>query len=248
MAEKGEIWYLKLGKRTYRDEKLRGIMKETKSSDFFVIWIAFLCLAICEKRDGSLYISSKKPYTPELLANEIGFPLPRVEEAIRIFEEYDLITIRDGVIWLNKWDKYQSVKTDEEYKKKKADYMKNWRDGKVGNKNKPKAQAPPEPDTGSEWYAPGEAQEIQREQSELLDLAEEIRLVENDRDRRKLIELYADYGREVLRYALNEAADHKAISFAYVTKVCKDYGKEKPKAKDDPSNEYYRDERIEDWN
>ena len=250
MAEKGGVWYLKLGSRTYRDEKLKAIREETGSTDFFEIWIAFLCLAVCEKRDGSLYISDKKPYTPRLLANEIGFSQERMEEAIKIFQEYDMITVKKGVIWLNNWNKYQNVKTAEEYKAKDAERSKKYRDKKKAEKLAAQAQSPHESvdDTGSEWYAPGEAQQIQQDHNELLDLAEDIRLTASERDRTRLIDLYTRYGKEVLVYAMNQAADHKKVSLAYVEAVCRDYGKPKPDKKTEEKDEYYRDESIEDWN
>jgi predicted phage replisome organizer len=243
------VKWVKLYTSILNDDELLEIQMMPDGPTIWMLWIKLLVLAGTLNTGGVLMLKGGMPYTEKLLAEKFHIPRNMVHTGLSVLQRYKLLDEVNGCLAIGNWKRYQAEERLEKIREKDKERKRKSREEQKRIQAAEAHELPdPEPDTGSEWYAPGEAQEIQREQSELLDLAEEIRLAENDRDRRKLIELYADYGGEVLRYALNEAADHKAISFAYVTKVCKDYGKEKPKAKDDPSNEYYRDERIEDWN
>ena len=270
MAEKGGVWFLKLGKRTYRDEKLKAIREETGSTDFFQIWIAFLCLAVCEKRDGSLYISEKKHYTPKMLAVEIGFEQARIEEAIRLFQEYDMITVKHGVIWLNNWDKYQSIKTAEEYQEKNAERQRRYQEKKKAQKEaedrkkqeevQPSAPALPEPkpekpkqdDPYSLELEPDEAQaqqmKINSERSSLCDLAESIGLPKTQFTWGQIDKLYELYGYEKTEAAITEAGRQGVAKFSYIEGILRNEGKPKKQKKDEDDVIVIRDESIEDWN
>lgn len=270
MAEKGGVWFLKLGKRTYRDEKLKAIREETGSTDFFQIWIAFLCLAVCEKRDGSLYLSSRKHYTPRLLAGEIGFPQERIEEAIKIFQEYDMITVRHGVIWLNNWDKYQSIQTADEYKEKNAERQKRYQERRKAQKEaeeqkkletvqpsapslqEPKPEAPKLNDPYSFELDADEAhaqqEKINREKSYLCDLAEGIGLPKTQFTWGQIDKLYERYGYEKTEAAITEAARQGVVKFAYIEGILRNEGKPKKKKDEEEEIETVRNpHRGEDW-
>ena len=61
-----------------------------------------------------------------------------------------------------------------------------------------------------------EAQQIAREQSEILDAAEDAGFQKNNATREKLIALYADYGKEMLLQGISACVDQSKITIAYL--------------------------------
>lgn len=55
------------------------------------------------------YISRRIPFTEDSLADEIGVSPDLISTALRTFEEYGMLSVKDGVISLSNWEVYQSA-------------------------------------------------------------------------------------------------------------------------------------------
>lgn len=64
-----------------------------------------------------------------------------------------------------------------------------------------------------------EAFAIAADHQEILDAAERVGLASNDRERDKILELYAKHGKPALLMALDQQAEHKGRSIAYLRQI-----------------------------
>lgn len=106
-----EAEWIKLYLKTFRTSRKISAIERMKNGDtMIVIWFKLLCLAGEINDDGAVYITSKKPFDPVSLADELRKPRAIVDAAIKTFEEHDML-IRDdaGFIQIMNWEKYQNV-------------------------------------------------------------------------------------------------------------------------------------------
>lgn len=80
-----------------------------------------------------------------------------------------------------------------------------------------------------------EAEKIAREQSEVLDAALRAGMGTTDGERDKLIDLYAQYGKEAMLTAFDACIEHSAKSLAYLRKVLEGGARSIPQQKQDTS-------------
>lgn len=78
-----------------------------------------------------------------------------------------------------------------------------------------------------EWVSDDDAWKLQREQDEILTAAENAGFGKYDLVRGKLLSLFAEYGREKMLYAIEEAATHGAANLAYLSAVLSGKGGKK---------------------
>lgn len=85
-----------------------------------------------------------------------------------------------------------------------------------------------------------DALRIAEEHGEIFDAAERAGFADTDGERAKLIDLYAQHGREALLSALDDCLEHKAKSLAYLRKVLEN----KTKALEAPSTKFAANEWL----
>ena len=91
-----------------------------------LIWLQLMCLAGSVNDYGRVYLTEEIPYTEQMLATAFGEPLPTVQMALKIFEQFNMIEVVDDIIYISFWEKYQSVdgmeKVREQTRKRVASY------------------------------------------------------------------------------------------------------------------------------
>jgi predicted phage replisome organizer len=115
----GEVEWIKLYLRTFRESRKIGAIENMKNGDTLVlIWIKLLCLAGEINDGGAVYITEGKPYNVDMLAVDLKKPRAIVETALRVFAEYGMILRDDaGFIQVLNWEKYQSADRLDEIRK-----------------------------------------------------------------------------------------------------------------------------------
>ena len=134
----GEVEWIKLYLRTFRESRKIGAIENMKNGDTLVlIWIKLLCLAGEINDGGAVYITEGKPYDVDMLAVELKKPRSIVETALRVFAEYGMILRDDaGFIRVLNWDKYQSTDRLDEIRKKDKERKRAKREQEKRDKNR----------------------------------------------------------------------------------------------------------------
>ena len=79
------IRWLKLDVNILSDEKIRIIRSMPGGSDFFVLWIGILCVAMKSPNPGTLQISEGIRYDEDMLSTICDLPIKTVKIGLETF-------------------------------------------------------------------------------------------------------------------------------------------------------------------
>lgn len=117
-----DVKWIKICSDIFDDEKILLIEQMPESESLIVIWFKLLCLAGKQNNSGVFMINERIPYTEEMLASIFRRKVDVVRMAIKVYEQFGMIEIIDGVITIPNWGKHQNFdKIDQ-----KNEYMKNY--------------------------------------------------------------------------------------------------------------------------
>jgi predicted phage replisome organizer len=106
-----DIKWIKISTAIFDDEKIQLIEAMPDADTLLTIWLKLLVLAGKINKAGELYLSEETPYTDEMLATIFHRPLNSVRLALTLFssKQFKLIGIKDGLITITNWGKYQNI-------------------------------------------------------------------------------------------------------------------------------------------
>jgi predicted phage replisome organizer len=104
-----DIKWIKLDVNVFNNRKVEQLEVMPDGDGLVVVWLKLLCLAGSVNDDGMVYFTPELPYTEEMLATQFHRPLPLIKLALRVFEQFGMITIIDSIIHISNWEKYQNV-------------------------------------------------------------------------------------------------------------------------------------------
>lgn len=120
----GDVKWIKIFIDIFSNRKFKMIEAMTNGDSIIVIWFKLLCLAGELNEGGLITFDKDKPYTPEMLAIQFNKKLDVVLEALKVLEEFKMIEIDNGFIWVKNWEKYQSLDKLEQAKLKNRERQK----------------------------------------------------------------------------------------------------------------------------
>ncbi|MDU7339341.1 MAG: phage replisome organizer N-terminal domain-containing protein [Clostridium sp.] len=113
-----EVKWIKIVTGIFDDEKICLIEDMPDADTVLVVWFKLLCLAGKTNNSGIVMLSDRIAYTDEMLAAVFRRPINTIRLALKIFEQYGMIEIIDGVIAITNWEKHQNqakLETMREY-------------------------------------------------------------------------------------------------------------------------------------
>ena len=109
-----EIKWIKMSTDLFNNRKIKQIERMQDGDAIIVIWLKLLVLAAEINDGGDVYFLKSVPFSEESLAVEFGRSVEIIALALRTFEAYGMIEIKDHAITIINWEKYQSVDKMEE--------------------------------------------------------------------------------------------------------------------------------------
>ena len=104
-----DVKWIKIVPDVFDDDKIKLIENMPEGDSIIVIWFKLLCLAGKQNRDGFLLLNDKIAYTDEMLSTVFRRPLNIVKLALNVFEQFDMIEIINGAVYVANWEKHQNV-------------------------------------------------------------------------------------------------------------------------------------------
>ena len=123
-----DVKWIKITTDIFDDEKIAIIESMPEGDSIIVIWFKLLCLAGKTNNSGVFMINDKLAYTDEMLATIFRRKVATVRMALRIFQEYGMVDIVDGVVTIPKWAKHQNLDSIEKKKEYMKGYMQEYRE------------------------------------------------------------------------------------------------------------------------
>ncbi|MEY8001558.1 phage replisome organizer N-terminal domain-containing protein [Clostridium sp. Mt-5] len=118
-----DVKWIKIVTDIFDDEKILLIESLPEADAIIVIWFKLLCLAGKNNNKGVFVLNDKIPYTDEMLATIFRRPLNTVRLALKVFEQYKMIEIIEGVITIPNWSKHQTLDQIESRREYQREYM-----------------------------------------------------------------------------------------------------------------------------
>lgn len=123
-----DVKWIKIVTDIFDDEKILLIESMPSADSMIVIWFKLLCFAGKQNNSGVIMLNDRIAYTDEMLATIFRRDVNTVRMALKVFEQFDMIRIVDGVITIPNWGKHQSLDQLERKKEYMRNYMRQYRE------------------------------------------------------------------------------------------------------------------------
>ena len=127
-----EIKWIKLSVGLATDSKIRYIRMRKNGDQMALLWVLLLCRAGAVNDGGRVYVAPGVPYDAAHMADEFGFPVRVVNDALELFEQLGMIAPDHCGLVIARWNDYQNVegmeRARESARERSARYRANRRD------------------------------------------------------------------------------------------------------------------------
>ena len=123
-----DVKWIKIVTDIFDDEKILLIESMPSPDSMIVIWFKLLCFAGKQNNSGVIMLNDRIAYTDEMLATIFRRDVNTVRMALKVFEQFDMIRIVDGVITIPNWGKHQNLDQLERKKEYQRNYMREYRE------------------------------------------------------------------------------------------------------------------------
>ena len=123
-----DVKWIKIVTDIFDDEKILLIESMPSPDSIIVIWFKLLCFAGKQNNSGVIMLNDRIAYTDEMLATIFRRDVNTVRMALKVFEQFDMIRIVDGVITIPNWGKHQNLDQLENKKEYMRNYMREYRE------------------------------------------------------------------------------------------------------------------------
>ena len=123
-----EVKWIKITTDVFDDEKIILIESMPDANAIIVIWFKLLCLAGKQNNSGVFMMNDKIAYTDKMLSTIFRMNEATVQMALKVFEQFGMIEMVDGVITIPNWGKHQNLDQLENKKNYMRNYMSEYRE------------------------------------------------------------------------------------------------------------------------
>ena len=103
------IKWVKLTVDMFDNRKVKYLRKLPEGNNIVLIWVMLLTMAGRCNSGGMIFLTENVPYTPQMLADELGFETSTVILALQALENLDMIVTDDGFFTIAGWEEYQNI-------------------------------------------------------------------------------------------------------------------------------------------
>ena len=122
-----DLKWIKIATDIFDDEKILLIESLPDAYTIITVWFKLLCLAGKQNNSG-VFLIGRTPYNGKMLATIFRMKEAKVTMALKIFEQFGMVEIVDGVITIPNWGKHQNLDQMESKKAYMQKYMREYRE------------------------------------------------------------------------------------------------------------------------
>lgn len=104
-----EVKWIKMATNIWDNRKIVQIESLPDGDTIIVIWLKLLCLVGTTNDSGMVYFTKEIPYTEQMLSTLFNRPLATIQFALKVFQEFEMISIIDDFLQISNWKKYQNI-------------------------------------------------------------------------------------------------------------------------------------------
>lgn len=104
-----EVKWVKLTTDMFDNRKIKHLRKLPDGNNIVLIWVMLLTMAGRCNAGGMIFLTENIPYTPKMLADELGFEENTVQLALTALENFNMVVTNQGHFTIAGWDEYQNI-------------------------------------------------------------------------------------------------------------------------------------------
>lgn len=104
-----EIKWVKITTDMFDNRKIKHIRKLPEGNNIVLIWVMLLTMAGRCNSSGMIYLTENIPYTPKMLADELGFDESVITIALGALERFGMICRDEDKLIIPGWEEHQNI-------------------------------------------------------------------------------------------------------------------------------------------
>lgn len=104
-----EVKWVKITTDMFDNRKIKHLRKMPDGNNIVLIWVMLLTMAGRCNAGGMIFLTENIPYTPKMLADELGFEENTVILALHALEQFNMIRTDQGYFTIAGWNEYQNI-------------------------------------------------------------------------------------------------------------------------------------------
>ena len=125
-----DVKWIKLTTDMFDNRKIKHLRRLPDGNNIVLLWIMLLTMAGRCNAGGMIFLTENIPYTPKMLADELGFEENTVILGIQALESLNMVVSDNGCFTIAGWEEYQNIDGMEKIKEQNRIRQKNWYDRK----------------------------------------------------------------------------------------------------------------------
>ena len=103
------VKWIKITTDMFDNRKIKHLRKLPEGNNIVLIWVMLLTMAGRCNSGGMIFLTENIPYTPKMLADELGFEESTVLLALEALERMNMIITDSGHFQIAGWTEYQNI-------------------------------------------------------------------------------------------------------------------------------------------
>ena len=104
-----EVKWVKITTDMFDNRKIKHLRKLPDGNNIVLIWVMLLTMAGRCNAGGMIFLTENIPYTPKMLADELGFEENTVKLALQALEQFNMVVTDQGYFSIAGWQEYQNT-------------------------------------------------------------------------------------------------------------------------------------------
>lgn len=104
-----EVKWVKITTDMFDNRKIKYLRKLPDGNNIVLIWVMLLTMAGRCNANGMIFLTENIPYTPKMLADELGFEETTVTLALASLEQMNMVVTNGRYFSIAGWEEYQNT-------------------------------------------------------------------------------------------------------------------------------------------
>lgn len=111
-----DVKWIKITTDMFDNRKIKHLRKLPEGNNIVLIWVMLLTMAGRCNSGGMIFLTENIPYTPKMLADELGFEENTVKIALKSLEQLEMITMDERLLMIPGWEEHQNAEALDKIK------------------------------------------------------------------------------------------------------------------------------------
>lgn len=117
-----DVKWIKITVDMFDNRKIKYLRRLENGDSLVLIWVMLLTMAGRCNAGGMIFLTENIPYTPAMLADELGYEESTVAAALTAFERLGMVsTTADSFLQVDGWEEHQNMDDGEKDDAEKED-------------------------------------------------------------------------------------------------------------------------------